>query len=79
MQPRPHDVNRQGSPHTGAATLKKLTVCPGWTRTDMTALATGSDALSDWLTSHVPLGRWATTDEIAGATIFLAPPRWPPT
>ncbi|MET8891378.1 MULTISPECIES: hypothetical protein [Streptomyces] len=45
----------------------------------MTALATGSDALSDWLTSHVPLGRWATTDEIAGATIFLAPPRWPPT
>ncbi|SCK63475.1 hypothetical protein YUWDRAFT_06976, partial [Streptomyces sp. AmelKG-D3] len=24
MQPQPHDVNRQGHPHTGAATLKKL-------------------------------------------------------
>ncbi|MET9708485.1 SDR family NAD(P)-dependent oxidoreductase [Streptomyces griseus] len=49
-------------------------LCPGWTRTDMTAFATGSEALSDWLTSHVPLGRWATTDEIAAATIFLASP-----
>jgi hypothetical protein len=25
MQPQPHDVNRQGHPHPGAATLKKLT------------------------------------------------------
>jgi hypothetical protein len=24
MQPQPHDVNRQGHPHPGAATLKKL-------------------------------------------------------
>ncbi|MEU7363180.1 MULTISPECIES: integrase core domain-containing protein [Streptomyces] len=24
MQPKPHDVNRQSSPHPGAATLKKL-------------------------------------------------------
>ncbi|GAA3493930.1 hypothetical protein GCM10019016_010290 [Streptomyces prasinosporus] len=28
MQPQPHDVNRQGRPHPGAATLKKLTVIP---------------------------------------------------
>ncbi|WP_454339986.1 transposase [Streptomyces ambofaciens] len=24
LQPQPHDVNGQGGPHTGAATLKKL-------------------------------------------------------
>ncbi|MEU3400099.1 SDR family NAD(P)-dependent oxidoreductase [Streptomyces filamentosus] len=49
-------------------------LCPGWTRTDMTAFASGTDALSDWLTSHVPLGRWATVDEVIGGALFLASP-----
>ncbi|MFE7478805.1 SDR family NAD(P)-dependent oxidoreductase [Streptomyces sp. NPDC057552] len=49
-------------------------LCPGWTRTDMTAFASEAGALSDWLTSHVPMGRWATTDEVVGATLFLASP-----
>jgi NAD(P)-dependent dehydrogenase (short-subunit alcohol dehydrogenase family) len=49
-------------------------LCPGWTRTDMTAFASEAGPLSDWLTSHVPLGRWATADEVVGATLFLASP-----
>ncbi|MFD4527210.1 SDR family NAD(P)-dependent oxidoreductase [Streptomyces sp. NPDC058470] len=49
-------------------------LCPGWTRTDMTAFASDTGPLSDWLTSHVPLGRWATADEVVGATLFLASP-----
>lgn len=49
-------------------------LCPGWTRTDMTAFASGTGALSDWLTSHVPLGRWATVDEVIGGALFLASP-----
>ncbi|WP_030746886.1 SDR family NAD(P)-dependent oxidoreductase [Streptomyces griseus] len=49
-------------------------LCPGWTRTDMTAFASGTGPLSDWLTSHVPLGRWATVDEVAGGALFLASP-----
>jgi len=49
-------------------------LCPGWTRTDMTAFAADTEPLSDWLTSHVPLGRWATADEVVGATLFLASP-----
>ncbi|MFI6339845.1 SDR family NAD(P)-dependent oxidoreductase [Streptomyces sp. NPDC050535] len=49
-------------------------LCPGWTRTDMTAFASGPGPLSDWLTSHVPLGRWATADEVVGAALFLASP-----
>ncbi|MEU5219634.1 SDR family oxidoreductase [Streptomyces sp. NPDC020807] len=49
-------------------------LCPGWTRTDMTAFASGAGPLSDWLTSHVPLGRWATVDEVVGGAVFLASP-----
>ena len=49
-------------------------LCPGWTRTDMTAFASETGPLSDWLTSHVPMGRWATADEVVGATLFLASP-----
>ncbi|WP_155057500.1 SDR family NAD(P)-dependent oxidoreductase [Streptomyces blattellae] len=49
-------------------------LCPGWTRTDMTAFASETGPLSDWLTSHVPLGRWATADEVVGAALFLASP-----
>ncbi|MEV5646288.1 transposase, partial [Streptomyces flaveolus] len=31
LQPQPHDVNRQGHPHSGAATLKKLNEeLPAW-------------------------------------------------
>ncbi|NNN36014.1 SDR family oxidoreductase [Streptomyces sp. S3(2020)] len=49
-------------------------LCPGWTRTDMTAFASGTGPLSDWLTSHVPMGRWADADEVVGAALFLASP-----
>ncbi|MEC4020686.1 SDR family NAD(P)-dependent oxidoreductase [Streptomyces sp. H27-D2] len=49
-------------------------LCPGWTRTDMTAFASGTEPLSDWLMSHVPAGRWATPAEVALATLFLASP-----
>nr|WP_203615047.1 SDR family NAD(P)-dependent oxidoreductase [Streptomyces sp. SID13726] len=49
-------------------------LCPGWTRTDMTEFASTAGPLSDWLTSHVPLGRWAAVEEVVGATLFLASP-----
>ncbi len=49
-------------------------LCPGWTRTDMTAFAYGSGPLSDWLMGHVPLGRWAEVADVAAATLYLASP-----
>ncbi|WP_438489743.1 SDR family NAD(P)-dependent oxidoreductase [Streptomyces sp. S186] len=49
-------------------------LCPGWTRTDMTSFAHSLEPLSDWLTAHVPLGRWAEPEEIARAALFLASP-----
>ncbi|MEY9950212.1 SDR family NAD(P)-dependent oxidoreductase [Kitasatospora sp. GAS1066B] len=49
-------------------------LCPGWTRTDMTAFAHTNGPLSDWLLAHVPLGRWAEPAEVAAAALFLASP-----
>ncbi|MGW7414680.1 SDR family NAD(P)-dependent oxidoreductase [Streptomyces sp. NPDC054863] len=49
-------------------------LCPGWTRTDMTASVQEVGPLSDWLMAHVPMGRWAEPDEVAHATLFLASP-----
>ncbi|KIZ16186.1 SDR family NAD(P)-dependent oxidoreductase [Streptomyces natalensis] len=49
-------------------------LCPGWTRTDMTAFAYSMEPLSDWLMAHVPLGRWAEPDEVACAALYLACP-----
>ncbi|MET9415574.1 SDR family NAD(P)-dependent oxidoreductase [Streptomyces klenkii] len=49
-------------------------VSPGWIRTTMTRFATGSEPVSDWLTSHVPLGRWGEPEEVARAVLFLASP-----
>ncbi|GAB3949538.1 SDR family NAD(P)-dependent oxidoreductase [Streptomyces sparsus] len=47
-------------------------LCPGWTRTDMTSFASRTGPLSDWLTSHVPAGRWADVEEVVGPALFLA-------
>ncbi|QQC94094.1 SDR family oxidoreductase [Streptomyces alfalfae] len=49
-------------------------LCPGWTRTDMTAPISGNQRLSAALLTHVPLGRWAEPEEMGGAAVFLASP-----
>jgi NAD(P)-dependent dehydrogenase (short-subunit alcohol dehydrogenase family) len=49
-------------------------LCPGWTRTAMTAFAYSTEPISDWLLAHVPIGRWAEPREVAAAALFLASP-----
>ncbi|MEV7214396.1 SDR family NAD(P)-dependent oxidoreductase [Kitasatospora cineracea] len=49
-------------------------VCPGWTTTDMTSFASGTEPFSQWLMAHVPQGRWGSPEDIAGAVLFLASP-----
>lgn len=49
-------------------------LCPGWTRTDMTAFAYATAPVSDWLMAHVPLGRWAEPEEVAWAAVYLCSP-----
>ncbi|MEV3853751.1 SDR family NAD(P)-dependent oxidoreductase [Streptomyces sp. NPDC050095] len=49
-------------------------ICPGWIRTDLTTFASGTDALSDWLMAHVPMGRWGEPHEVASAVLYLSSP-----
>ncbi|MBB5866925.1 NAD(P)-dependent dehydrogenase (short-subunit alcohol dehydrogenase family) [Allocatelliglobosispora scoriae] len=49
-------------------------LCPGWTRTEMTAFAADQAPVSEWLISHVPMGRWADPKEIAAVALFLCSP-----
>jgi 3-oxoacyl-[acyl-carrier protein] reductase len=54
----------------GSRSITANVVAPGPVATDMTA-ALGDKRLAE-LTSAVPLGRMATSDEIAGVVAFLA-------
>lgn len=47
-------------------------VLPGWTATDMTDAAQGSQAFTDKVISRVPAGRWGRPDEFGGIAVYLA-------
>jgi gluconate 5-dehydrogenase len=45
---------------------------PGYFKTDLTAPVAANPALSQWLTSRTPMGRWGELHELAPAAVFLA-------
>jgi NAD(P)-dependent dehydrogenase (short-subunit alcohol dehydrogenase family) len=45
---------------------------PGWVATDLTEFARRDAAVGQRLLSRVPMGRWATVDEMTGPAVFLA-------
>ncbi|NYJ07527.1 SDR family NAD(P)-dependent oxidoreductase [Petropleomorpha daqingensis] len=47
-------------------------VLPGWTATDMTTTAQGSQVFTDRVISRVPLGRWGRPEEFGGIAVYLA-------
>jgi 3-oxoacyl-[acyl-carrier protein] reductase len=47
-------------------------VAPGWVMTDMTAEVMQDDRFREAATRHIPLGRIATPDDVAGPVLFLA-------
>ena len=51
-------------------------VCPGWVKTEMDAedQASGGGYTDEDIESHVPVGRFATPDDVAAAVAFLADP-----
>jgi alkanesulfonate monooxygenase SsuD/methylene tetrahydromethanopterin reductase-like flavin-dependent oxidoreductase (luciferase family) len=62
MQPQPHDVNRQGHPHPGAATLKKLT----------DSIRLGTLVTSPNFRHPVPLAKeLMTLDDVSGGRVTL--------
>jgi 3-oxoacyl-[acyl-carrier protein] reductase len=56
----------------GSRSITVNVVAPGPIATDMTAVL--SDDMKNQLTERVPLGRFGTADEVAGAVAFLASP-----
>jgi NAD(P)-dependent dehydrogenase (short-subunit alcohol dehydrogenase family) len=59
----------------GGRGVRVNAVCPGWVKTPMDDDAQGEGAYGDAdITDHVPLGRFATPDDVAQAVSFLADP-----
>src|SRR5262249_60952097 len=46
------------------------TICPGWIKTDM--VADTDPAVEERILNETALHRWGTTDDVAGAAVFLA-------
>lgn len=60
----------------GGRGVRVNAVCPGWVKTEMDERDMGSGAYSDAdIEGRVPMGRFATPDDIARAIAFLADPR----
>ena len=59
----------------GGRGVRVNAVCPGWVKTPMDDASQGEGAYGDSdITDHVPLGRFATPDDVAQAVAFLADP-----
>jgi len=57
----------------GGRGVRVNAVCPGWVKTPMDDASQGEGAYGDAdITDHVPLGRFATPDDVAQAVAFLA-------
>jgi 2-dehydro-3-deoxy-D-gluconate 5-dehydrogenase len=49
-------------------------VAPGWVETEMTQALREDETRCAEITGRIPLGRWASAEEIAGAVAFLVSP-----
>jgi NAD(P)-dependent dehydrogenase (short-subunit alcohol dehydrogenase family) len=60
----------------GSRGVRTNAVCPGWVKTAMDDVDQASGHYTDIdITSRIPMGRFASADDVAGAVSFLADPR----
>jgi NAD(P)-dependent dehydrogenase (short-subunit alcohol dehydrogenase family) len=61
----------------GGRGIRVNAVCPGWVKTEMDEEDQGAGGYSDAdIEGRVPMGRFATPEDIARAVAFLADPDW---
>jgi NAD(P)-dependent dehydrogenase (short-subunit alcohol dehydrogenase family) len=60
----------------GGRGIRVNAVCPGWVKTEMDDASQAQGAYGDSdIVDHVPMGRFATPDDVAQAVVFLADPQ----
>ena len=61
----------------GGRGVRVNTVCPGWVKTEMDQEDQGAGGYTDAdIVGRVPMGRFATPEDVARAVAFLADPDW---
>ena len=58
----------------GRYKIRVNSICPGWTRSDITAAGQSSDKFNANVISRVPIGGWAESEDFAGIAVYLASP-----
>jgi NAD(P)-dependent dehydrogenase (short-subunit alcohol dehydrogenase family) len=55
-----------------SAGIRVNALCPGWVDTSMNPISAADPAFIRRNLDQIPMGRWATADEMAGPAVFLA-------
>jgi NAD(P)-dependent dehydrogenase (short-subunit alcohol dehydrogenase family) len=56
----------------GRYKIRVNSICPGWTRSEMTEVSQNWDKFTEKVISRVPIRGWAEPEEFAGIAVYLA-------
>ena len=56
----------------GRHKIRVNSICPGWTRSEMTEVSQNWDKFNEKVISRVPIRGWADPEEFAGIAVYLA-------
>jgi len=56
----------------GRYKIRANSICPGWTRSEMTEVSQNWDKFNEKVISRVPIRGWADPEEFAGIAVYLA-------